>query len=198
MEQLLRIHTQPLKYEMIIQHAQLKLRSSQSTLEMHRQTGGLTLRNQPARLQIDSSAARNSITPTLSLAVRQSAAAGIRAADNYAQKLSEEAKMLVKATPSQDVLSSIIKDRASYPTGQFELGFIPSVGPDITFQEGHLDTRYQQDKLTFDVRISHGDVEYIPGDVQIKITQWPDVMIEYIGKPMYIPPREEDAFSAQA
>lgn len=198
MEQLLRIHTQPLKYELDIQHAQLKRRSSQSVLEMNRQPGRLSLDSQPAKLMIDSSAARDSVTPTLSLAIRQAAADGVQAADNYAQKLSEEAKMLVKATPSQDVLYSIIRDRASYPTGQFDLGFIPTTGPDIKYQEGHLDTQYQQDKLTFDVRVSHGDVEYIPGSVKLKITQWPDVMIEYIGKPRYIPPRDEDSFTAQA
>lgn len=198
MEQLLRIQTQPIQYEMKIQHAQLRWHSPQTLLEMDRQPGGLTINHQPAELLIDSSEAYNSVTPTLSLAIRQTASKGVQAANQYIQTLSKEAKMLVKATPSQDVLKSIIKDRASYPTGQFNLGFIPTTGPDIQYQEGQLDTRYQQDKLAFDVRVSHGDVEYIPGDVKVQITQWPDVMIEYIGKPLYIPPREEDSFKAQA
>lgn len=197
MEQLLRIQTQPLQYELNIQHAQLKWTPKQSSLEISRKPGGLSMNNQPARLLIDSSQARNSVVPSPALAMRQIAAKGVADANNFIQRTAEEAKMLVKATPSQDILKSIIEDRASYPTGEFNLAFIPTSGPDFQVQEGRLDTEYQQDRLVFDVRVNRGQMEYIPGKVEFHITQWPDVMIEYIGKPMYIPPRD-DAFSARA
>lgn len=197
MEQLLRIHTQPLRYELNIQHAQLKWTPAKSDLEISRQPGGLSMNNRPAKLTIDSSEARNSVVPSLARAMRQAAAQGVAAANSYIQRSAEEAKMLVKATPSQDILKTIIKDRASYPTGEFNLAFIPTTGPDIQYQEGHLDTQYQQDRMIFDVRVTKGQMEYIPGKVELTVTQWPDVIIEYIGKPMYIPPRD-DAFSARA
>ena len=53
------------------------------------------------------------------------------------------------------------------------------------------------DRMNFDVRVSGGDIEYIPGSVDFTITQWPNVLIEYIGQPMYVPPRD-DQFSARA
>lgn len=197
MEHLLSIQSQPIQYELKIHHAQLKWKSQQSLLEMHRTPGGFTMKNQPAKLSIDSSAARNSVCPTPSLALKQSAAKGVESADNYTQMLSKEASMLVKATPAQDILKTLIADRASYPTGDFELTFLPSTGPDIQYQPGQLSMDYQKDRVEFDTRVTHGNLEYIPGSVEVNITQWPDVIIDYIGKPMYIPPRD-DAFSARA
>ena len=44
------------------------------------------------------------------------------------------------------------------------------------------------DKMNFDWRILKGDFEFIPGDIEFNITQYPDVMIEYIGGPIYVPP----------
>lgn len=197
MEHLLRIQSKPIQYELKIHHAQLRWNSQQSHLEMHRTPGGFSMKNRPAKLIIDSTEARNSVCPTLSLAIKQAAAKGVQAADQYIQKSSKEASMLVKDTPAQDILKSLIADRASYPTGDFELAFLPTTGPDIQYQEGQLSMEYQKDRLEFDVRISHGNLEYTPGSVEMNITQWPDVIIEYIGKPLYIPPRD-DAFSARA
>lgn len=197
MEHLLRIQTQPIKYELKVNHAQLKWNSQQSLLEMQKTPGGFNMKSQRAQLAIDSSEARNSVTPTTSLALKQSASKGIQSANNYIQKLSKETKMLSKATPAQDILKTIIADRASYPTGEFELAFLPTTGPDIQYQEGQLSMQYQKDRLEFDVRVSNGNLEYIPGSVEVNVIQWPDVAIEYIGKPMYVPPRE-DAFSARA
>ena len=46
---------------------------------------------------------------------------------------------------------------------------------------------YQMDKLTFNLRLQNGEVEYIPGSIEIVITQYPDVQIEYMGRPVYVP-----------
>ena len=92
--------------------------------------------------------------------------------------------MMANATPSQNILKTIIDSRVSFPVGDFNL-------------EPSLDIQYQMDRMNFDVRVSGGDIEYIPGSVDFTITQWPDVLIEYIGQPMYVPPRD-DQFSARA
>ena len=91
---------------------------------------------------------------------------------------------------------TIIDSRVSFPIGDFNLDFIPKTGPDIQYQEPSLDIQYQMDRMNFDVRVSGGDIEYIPGSVDFTITQWPDVLIEYIGQPMYVP--RDEQFSARA
>ena len=44
------------------------------------------------------------------------------------------------------------------------------------------------DKLNFDLKMEQGNFKFIPGDIQLSITQQPDVLIEYIGGPLYVPP----------
>ena len=48
------------------------------------------------------------------------------------------------------------------------------------------------DKLNFDVRSLNGDFEFIPASIDVEITQYPDVRIEYVGEPIYVPPRKEE------
>ena len=36
--------------------------------------------------------------------------------------------------------------------------------------------------------MEQGNFKFIPGDIQLSITQQPDVLIEYIGGPLYVPP----------
>ena len=37
-------------------------------------------------------------------------------------------------------------------------------------------------------RKANGNYEFIPGDIEMSITQQPDVLIEYVGGPIYVPP----------
>ena len=44
------------------------------------------------------------------------------------------------------------------------------------------------DKLNFDLKVLNGNYEFIPGNIEMSITQHPDVLIEYVGGPIYVPP----------
>ena len=46
----------------------------------------------------------------------------------------------------------------------------------------------KMDKLTFDLKVAQGDFQFIPGNIEMSITQHPDVHIEYVGDPLYVPP----------
>ena len=72
--------------------------------------------------------------------------------------------------------------------------FLPSTGPDISWDAGELNIRYEMDKLNFDWRSGNGDVEFIPGDIEFTVTQRPDVIIKYIGGPVYVPPSAEPGY----
>lgn len=197
MQPLINIQTIPLKYEMSITPSRIQRNSKVSQLQIEHTPGSLTIQARPARLQINSQEARNSVCPSLSLSIRQNVAKGEECAGQSVQKSAKEGTMMANATPSQNILKTIIDSRVSFPIGDFNLDFIPKTGPDIQYQEPSLDIQYQMDRMNFDVRVSGGDIEYIPGSVDFTITQWPDVLIEYIGQPMYVPPRD-DQFSARA
>ncbi|MDK2968120.1 DUF6470 family protein [Lacrimispora sp.] len=187
MEPLLQIKTIPLKYEMKIQKAELRYTKSKSEVLINKENGGLDINSKPIKSIIDTYEARSSITPTTMESVRQAAASGLEAASEAAATYTEEAALLLDAKVPNP-LDQIFRQRAQMPTGEFGLAFIPTTGPDLEWSAPDLNIKYQMDKLSFDIRAAKGDFEFIPGSIEFSITQMPDVEIEYIGKPMYVPP----------
>ncbi|MBE5978917.1 MAG: hypothetical protein E7249_07250 [Paenibacillaceae bacterium] len=194
MEPLLQIKTIPIKYEMKVQKAELRYTKSKTEVLINNESGSLDINSKPIKLYIDTYNARSSITPTTTESVRQAAASGLEAAAEATATYTEEAALLLDAKVSNP-LDQIFRQRAQMPTGEFGLAFIPSTGPDLEWSAPDLNIKYQMDKLSFDIRAAKGDFEFIPGSIEISITQMPDVEIEYIGKPMYVPPSAAKYFN---
>ena len=95
---------------------------------------------------------------------------------------------MLKADIGQDVIGQIMEQRTALPTGEFNVGFIPSAPVKTEYQAPDLTINYEMDKLNFDLKIANGNFEFIPGDIEISVTQYPDVVIEYVGGPIYVPP----------
>ena len=94
----------------------------------------------------------------------------------------------MKADIGEDVIGQIMQQRTAQPTGEFQLGFIPSAPVDISYEAADLTINYEMDKLNFDLKVANGNFEFIPGNIEMSITQHPDVLIEYVGGPIYVPP----------
>lgn len=197
MENLLKISTIPAEYKLSVQHARLeRSKSSPPLLELSREKGGLRMKSKRAQLKLDSYEARNSVVPTLKRSISQAAQKGIEAARQLAGRYSKEASQMRWSKPGEgkEMLNNIFAQRIQAPTGDFQLSFIPAAPVNITYQEGNLSTDYNMDRLSFDLKLNNSNVEYIPGKVEIVMTQYPDVKIEYIGDPMYVPPSAADRF----
>ena len=67
------------------------------------------------------------------------------------------------------------------PTGEFQLGFIPSAPVNITYQEPDLTLNYEMDKLTFDLKVALGRFPIYPRKYRNVDHADPDVRIEYVG-----------------
>lgn len=198
MEQLLSITTVPIKYEMSVTHARLEHKAQQSQVEISRIDGSFNIQNKPAKLLINTLDARKSVTPTAFLSIKQAADRGRQASLEATAQYAMEGKQYMEAQLGDDTLGNIIAQRSAPSTGEFQLAFIPTVGPEIQYQEPDFQMQYQADRLQFDVRVSNGNLEYVPGSIDMTVTQWPDVVIEYIGKPMYVPPSSAERFEASA
>ncbi len=194
MERLLRITTIPLKYELKIQKARLEYKRSTTELQINREKGDMSIESHPTNLRIDTYHARNSVCPTTMESVRQSASYGKAAASEATANYAEEGALLLDPRISNP-LDQIISQRAQMPTGEFGLQFLPTTGPDIEWSDPDLNIKYQMDKLSFDLKVANGDFEFIPGKIELSITQMPDVQIEYIGKPIYVPPSAANFFN---
>ena len=188
MEQLLKITTVPVQYELKINNARLEYSRSNAQVEIGRSDGEFTIKSRPVKLNLDTYAARNSVTPTLRQSISNAAQKGQEMAYSASATFAREGQLMLKAKIGDDVLNEIFRQRSQLPTGDFQLGFIPNAPVDIQYQAPDLTIRYEMDKLNFDLKMEQGNFKFIPGDIQLSVTQQPDVLIEYIGGPLYVPP----------
>lgn len=188
MEQLLKITTVPIQYELKVNNARLEYHSSKAELEISRNEGGLSIKSRPVKLNLDTFEARNSIAPTPTTSVSQQAQKGKEAAYSATAQFAQEGQLMLKAKIGEDVLNSIFAQRNQMPSGDFNVGFIPTSSPEIEYQAPDLTINYEMDKLNFDLKIANGNFEFIPGNIEMVITQQPDIVIEYVGGPIYVPP----------
>ncbi|MCI8293107.1 MAG: hypothetical protein HFH53_06180 [Hespellia sp.] len=188
MDQLLKITSVPIQYELKIDSARLEYSRSRAELEIHKTDGKLSIKSRPVKLNLDSFEARNSVSPTPTRSVAQRAQQGREAAYSATAQLAQEGQLLLKADIGEDVIGQIMQQRTAAPTGEFQLGFTPSAPVDIQYQPGNLTINYEMDKLNFDLKIANGNFEFVPGNIEMSITQYPDLLIEYVGGPIYVPP----------
>lgn len=188
MNQLIKITSVPIQYELKINNARLEYSRSRAELEISRNDGGLSIKSRPVKLNLDSTEARNSVVPTTARSVAQTAQAGKEAAYSATAQMAQEGHLLLNAKIGEDVIGQIMQQRTAAPTGEFQLGFTPSAPVDISYEAADLTINYEMDKLNFDLKIANGNFEFIPGNIEMSITQHPEVQIEYIGGPIYVPP----------
>ena len=100
--------------------------------------------------------------------------------------------MFLEAKIGQDVIGQIAAESTmkDYKPNS-NIKFLPSVGPEITWDPGEMHIRYEMDKLNFDWRMNEPKFEFTPGDIELSVTQQPDVIIKYVGGPLYVPPSSD-------
>ena len=96
--------------------------------------------------------------------------------------------MMMEARIDQDVIPQLARQQTTGDPVNLNIQFLPSVGPDISWDGGEMSIRYEMDKLNFDWRMEQMSFTFVPGDIEFTMTQRPDVIIKYVGGPLYVPP----------
>lgn len=190
MEPLLKITNIPIAFELKINKARLEYQNGTADLEVTRNDGKMTIRSSPIRLQLDTFEARDSISPaSVHSSIQRFAQSGKNTAYQVTASVAQEGHMLLKAKIGDDAIGNIIQNKTDkyFQEKQFNIGFIPETQADMTWSEPNITIDYQMDKMNFDWHIMKGDFEFIPGNIEMEITQYPDVVIEYTGSPIYVP-----------
>lgn len=91
-------------------------------------------------------------------------------------------------TIAQIVKQRMLEQPTTYTT------FLPPVGTDISWQPEQLQINYDPGSLKFDWELMKNTMNYIPGNFQLNITQYPKVQIEYLGEPTYVPPSSKPGY----
>lgn len=194
MDPLIKITSIPIAIELKVNNARLEYQNSTAELEVSRNSGGLKIKSHPIKVNIDTFEARNSVSPTPRRSVAQAADKGKQSAYEATAKMAKEGQLLLNAKLGDDVFKQIAKQSTQIPT-DFGLAFTPKAPPEITWSKPDLTIQYQMDKLNFDWKVGKGDFEFIPGNIEISIKQRPDVIIEYIGGPIYVPPSADPDYT---
>lgn len=187
MERLIEIKSVPIELEMKVNHAQLKYERSTVDLEISRNQGGLRIRSKPIKVNIDTFEARNSVSPTAMRSIEQAAQSGQQKVYETTATYARRGDLLLEAKIGEQLISQFAMESQQVNT-DFAMKWLPTTGPDISWDGGELNIRYEMDKLNFDWRMDKGNVEFIPGNIEFTVTQNPDVIIKYIGGPVYVPP----------
>lgn len=188
---LIEIKTVPIEIQMKVTRAHLEYARGTAQVEISRDKGGLNIRSHPIKVNLDTFEARNSVIPTTTTAIRQQAQSGIEGAYQATGVLAREGRMMMEAKINQDVIPQLAKQQNLGTPTNLNIDFLPSAGPDISWDGGELSIQYQMDKLNFDWRMEQMNFTFVPGDIEFTMTQRPDVIIKYVGGPLYVPPSSD-------
>lgn len=180
---------------MKINNAKLEYKSNDTQLEISKsQDGGLKIKSQSIKLNIDSFECTNSINPSVRTSIKNAADSGKLAAYEATGAYASEGKLFLNAKVGEDVIGEIAASKTEVNTN-VGIKFIPTAKPELNWSEPELNIQYELEKLNFDWKAKKGDFEFIPGNIEISITQYPDVVIQYIGKPIYVPPSADPEYT---
>lgn len=188
---LIEIKTVPIEIQMKVTPARLEYARGTAQVEISRDKGGLNIRSQPIQVNIDTFEARNSVMPTTATVIRQQAQAGVQSAYQATSVLAREGRMMMEARIDQDVIPQLAKQQNLGQPTNLNIDFLPTTGADISWDGGELSIQYEMDKLNFDWRMEQMSFTFVPGDIEFTMTQRPDVVIKYVGGPLYVPPSSD-------
>ena len=188
MTSLIEIKNVPIEIEMKISPAKLEHTRGTADLEISRDKGGLSIRSKPIRVNIDTFEARNSVCPTTTTSIEQNADRGKQAVYEATATYAQQGQLLLKAKIGQELVTqfaaeSTMKDVKT----NVNVDFIPKADADISWDPSELNIRFEMDKINFDWRMNQTQFEFTPGDIEFSVTQRPEVLITYIGGPIYVP-----------
>ena len=189
---LIEITTVPIQIEMKTTNAKLEYARGTAEMEVSRDNGKLNIKSRPVKVQIDTFEARNSITPTLARSLEQGAEKGKQSAYEATATYANQGQLLLKAQVGEELVTQFAEE-AMMKDVKTNVGidFIPKGGAEITWDPGEMNIRYEMDKLAIDWKMGEGSFEFTPGDIEFTVTQRPDVVIKYVGGPIYVPPSSD-------
>lgn len=195
---LIEIKTVPIEIEMKVTDAKLEYTRGTADLEISRANGGLSIRSRPIRLNLDTFGARNSVVPTTMRSVEQYAQKGQESAYEATAIYAQQGQMLLNAKIGQELVTQFAADaQARNIKTNVGLQFLPSVGPEISWTPAEMTIHYEMDKLNFDWRMNQPQFKFTPGDIEISVKQQPDVIIKYVGGPLYVPPSADPNYEPE-
>lgn len=199
MQPLLSIKNIPISITYTTQRASLQQISTPPSVAVTRNRGRADIRTTPARVELDSYEARASMgLKSAPRSIMEYADAGKDAALEATRTYAENGNRLLDSHGKGNPIADIAMSKVMSSTETI-MAFIPSVPIEMTPVAGSISFDFSMDKLTFDWNINNRlQLEYVPGDIEFSVTRYPEVVIEYIGEPIYVPPSADPNYTPPA
>ena len=188
---LIEIQTVPIEIQMKVTNARLEYARGTAQMEVSRDKRGLQIRSQLIKVNIDTFEARSSVMPTTAQRIQQSAQNGIQASYEATAVLAQQGRAMMESPVDGTVIPQMAKDTVQRPMVNLNIQFLPSAGADLSWTGGEMSIHYEMDKLNFDWRMEQMNFTFVPGDIEFTMTQRPDIIIKYVGGPLYVPPSSD-------
>ena len=210
MNPLIEIQTVPIEIKMTTKHATMEYTRGTAEMEISRSdSGGMDVRTRAIRVQMDkfepSIGAR---TPRMTQNTQnqvQQQSQNRQTAYAVTGTTARHGELLVNAKVGQELLSQFGADGAadgvpeamqvqapvSAQVRQVQASaYEEPAGQDSEYEleDANMEIRYEMDKMNFDWKLEQGEFKFTPGDIEFTVEQRPDVIIKYIGGPIYVPP----------
>ncbi|MCL2634423.1 MAG: DUF6470 family protein [Oscillospiraceae bacterium] len=197
---LLEINTVPIKIEINVTRASLESPGKKlPRMNVRTEKGGFRMEARPAKLNIDTYAARSSMgygNYNLSDFYKNEANRGIRLSYQGVAKMVENGNALGRGSSPVEI--AVQNERAGYSI-QTVMEYIPKTGPDFSYEEGVLHIDYQVDDSMVDwENLEASRLIFNPGTVEISVAQLPQIEIRYVGEPIYVPPSANPNYVSRA
>ena len=188
---LIEIQTVPIEIQMKVTNAHLEYARGTAQMEISRDKGGLQIRSNPIKVNIDTFEARSSVVPTTAQSIQQSAQKGLQASYEATAVLARQGRMMMESPVDGTVIPQMARDAVQQPMVDLNIQFLPTSDADLSWTGGEMSIHYEMDKLNFDWRMEQMKFTFVPGDIEFTMTQRPDVIIKYVGGPLYVPPSSD-------
>ena len=193
---LIEISTVPIQIEMKTTNAKLERASGTAEMEFSRSDKGVSVRSRSVRVNLDTYESEGSRTVSPITQMRQATYEAASAYTNQGQ-LMMTSHLAGAGVPAQNtgapaqaagipVKASAKPAKAPAQASPAVQNAVPAAAAELDV--GEMSIRYEMDKLNFDWKFGQSEFEFTPGDIEFTVTQRPEVVIKYIGGPLYVPP----------
>lgn len=182
MKPLIQITTIPIAYEVKVEKAKYERHEGTANLEISgNQDGKMQIKSQAIKLNLDTYEPGNAAFH---------AALGVDGNEKNPSvtyqatvSMEQDGQLLLKGELNDNLNNAKIAQASSSMNSS-------------QAKQADLTIWYQMDRMSFDMKVANGNFEFIPGNINIEITQYPDVQIEYVGGPIYVPPSADPSFES--
>lgn len=192
--QMIKITSTPMEYKIEIERPRFQLKQSDNPEQrMHRKSAELNIDTSDIKVRLDTTEMRSSIgLKSAATILAEGAQRGLNSALEATAKYAQFGNQMAQINKGVTVSSIISQQMLRQPVTQTV--FLPTVGPEISWNPAGIDITYNSGSLEFDWEIEKNIMEYIPGKYTMNIIQYPKVTIEYLGGPNYVPPSADPSY----